>query len=179
MSATAYAPHRYDPWSTPHASDDRSRYAEIGRSPGGFAESNAAKNVASIYSGFLARLQEEARILPPNVKRVKLFKVIKTQAGGWELVSRPEVVGQQTHESSVPTKFSGDQPYAGAIDKLWLQEDHLLQNVRDDFIWQSLLLLIRSLDSDGREARRLNDYVACLVLLRHGLMRSPQQLRWA
>lgn len=158
----------------PATGNDASRYG-VSSSPGGW-DTTPASNVALCYSSLVDQLIASAPRLVPPSRTVRLLRARPTTDGRYELVERGAVSAVPTFEPRVPTKFAKVKSGGALIDELMRGEGEGFERATDDAIWNALRELCEQTRATGEEARRISDYVALAVLLRHGIPRTPDQL---
>jgi hypothetical protein len=152
----------------PATGDDRCRFA-IPSTPGGWSTTPGA-NVALCYSHLLEELIASAPRLTPKHRSVRLLRCRLAADGGYELVERGVVAAVPEFEPRVPTRFAKTSSKGGALlDELMKGEGDGWSKATDEQVFTALRELCEQTHANGEEARQMSDFVACAVLLRHGI----------
>jgi hypothetical protein len=166
----------WDPYETPPTGSPHRGRWEVNTTPAGWT-SGSDETMALVVSNLAAdRLAETPERQPERVSVQLLYA--KEVDGAWTLVERGTVTGTPTHEPvELPAKARkvGFRP-AEVIERFALGEPKVYRGLRDSAIWEALLRYAENGRLRGRALRDLQDTVARLICLRHGLVVPSRQL---
>jgi hypothetical protein len=173
MSTTATKPRGYELHEVP-ARPDGSRFALNQTAAGIRASRDEA--VANAYDHLLRERIAESQAPAEPFKTVKLHAVVELVDGTYELRPRGSVAARPTHVTTYSGRFSSRKPSPAIVDELLLGDAATVGKVRDETVWESLLLVAESCRASGRALRSINDATAAAVLLRQGIVKAPFEL---
>jgi hypothetical protein len=159
----------WDPYNTPPTGAPFSGRWEVGYTPVGWT-SDPDETMALVAKNLTEdRVRETPARQPERVSVPLLYA--KPIDGAWVLVERGTVTGTPTRvpvELPARARRVGFRP-AELIERFLLGEEGVYRSVRDAAIWEALLRYAEGGRLRGRALRDLQDTVARLVCLRHGL----------
>jgi hypothetical protein len=166
----------WNPYETPPTGEPRRGRWELRTTPAGWT--SAPDETMALVAKNLAedRLRETPEREPERVS-VPLFYA-KPVEGTWTLVERGTVAGTPTRapvELPAKAKRGGYRP-AELLERFLLGDTSVYGALRDSAIWEALLRYVERGHLRGRALRDLQDAVARLVCLRHGLVVSTDAL---
>ena len=165
MDGTPWNPYETPPTGSPH----RGRW-EVRHTPAGWT--SGPDETMTLVAKTLTedRVRETPEREPERVSVPLLYA--KEVGGGWALVDRGTVTGTPTRvpvELPAKARRVGFRP-AELIERFLLGEEGVYRTVRDAAIWEALLRYAEGGRLRGGPLRELQDTIARLVCLRHGLV---------
>lgn len=138
--------------------------------------SSPAHTALVCWSSILADAQQTAQRLQPEVKEVKLSRVV-IDGGEYRLIDRGTVRKPVELKVTGSGKFAalGEDQAGSLIDRVILGE-RISGGIRPEVLWEAAVEWASAMRLDGEAVRRLSNIVGCFLCLQAGLNVSPLEL---